>query len=303
MVNLQTLPRRLKLYVVEHFGFVDGMSNTLFLEEDLKEVEAEAGRCITWDPSAPLSLVLVQDKNAQEEDSYGSFFVFRKLEQNVRAFRETEIKFADALGLEGKARKRAGALIMGRFRNGVPLVLQDTEDPDRHGKFNRNNFDFREDKEGIKCPINSHIRKVNPREARNEQERKVGQDNRIVRRSITYGKRDLPLRDNLAPEELPTGGVGILFMCFQRDISTQFSFIQKMWANNPDFPLSQTPRPGIDPIAGQGSREDQWWSPVWGRSGFKKYKLPHFVILRGGEYFFAPSISFLKTIAGGPGNV
>ncbi|QMS90527.1 Dyp-type peroxidase [Nostoc edaphicum CCNP1411] len=36
-------------------------------------------------------------------------------------------------------------------------------------------------------------------------------------------------------DRLPTGGVGLLFMCYQSDIWEQFEFIQRFWSNNPTF--------------------------------------------------------------------
>jgi hypothetical protein len=41
--------------------------------------------------------------------------VFRKLEQNVRRFKQVEEDPADALELTGDDRERAGAMIVGRF--------------------------------------------------------------------------------------------------------------------------------------------------------------------------------------------
>ncbi len=69
---------------IEPFGFADGISQPLFLKEEIDE--AQQGGIDRWDPSAPLDLVLVKDPNGVGEDSYGSFFVFRKLEQDVAGF-------------------------------------------------------------------------------------------------------------------------------------------------------------------------------------------------------------------------
>ena len=43
-------------------------------------------------------------------------------------------------------------------------------------------------------------------------------------------------------------GVGLIFMCCQRDIKDQFEFIQRTWANNNDFSKRGT---GLDPVIGQ----------------------------------------------------
>ncbi|GAB3903519.1 hypothetical protein GCM10027612_70110 [Microbispora bryophytorum subsp. camponoti] len=81
---------------IEHFGYVDGRSQPLFLAD---QVAAESGT--NWDPFFPLSHVLVPDPLAPHPARhFGSYLVLRKLEQNVRAFREAEEALADALGLK-----------------------------------------------------------------------------------------------------------------------------------------------------------------------------------------------------------
>jgi deferrochelatase/peroxidase EfeB len=213
--------------------------------------------------------------------------VFRKLEQHVRAFKEYEQQFAQALGLTGEDVKRAGALVMGRFEDGTPVVLRGT--PGMSVPVS-NNFTYEADPDGGKCPLQAHIRKVNPRQ----------QDvPRIVRRGITYGKREKEPQDNPRLEELPVGDVGLLFMCFQRNIAQQFEVLQYLYASDPRIPGKQ--EPGIDPIIGQpgGNGVGQLkWPARWNdpREKHKPFDFHSFVTLKGGEYFFAPSIHFLKKI-------
>jgi deferrochelatase/peroxidase EfeB len=94
---------------------------------------------------------------------------------------------------------------------------------------------------------------------------------------------------------MPKTGVGLLFMSFQKSIVNQFEFIQKTFANSPSFP---TPNTGMDPIIGQGL-------PTSNGKYAKKYNdkttltvapFEKFVTMKGGEYFFAPSIPFLKAL-------
>lgn len=247
-----------------------------------------------WDPGAGPDLVLVPDPYGEERDNRtgevvhhsGSYLVFRKLEQNVRAFKEGEKKLAQALGLTGEDTERAEALVMGRFRDGTPVVLQPTV-----GR-SANNFTYNQDPDGEKCPFQAHIRKVNPREEHTKSRR-------IVRRGITYGTRIKEPKDNPSLEELPTEGVGLLFACYQKDIEKQFEFLQLAWANNPHFPEKQAP--GIDPIIGQSGTGDagqQKWPMRWNdlREKHTPVDFHGFVTLKGGEYFFAPSIHFLREI-------
>jgi Dyp-type peroxidase family len=275
---------------IEHFGYVDGRSQPLFLQTDIKS-KSEKGGVDKWDPAAPLGLVLVADANVGEaEDCFGSYFVFRKLEQNVRGFKEHEKKLAGALGLTGDEAERAGALIVGRFEDGTPITLSATEKTEKPVP---NNFNYNEDQNASKCPFHAHIRKVNPRgdTGNIEEERK----HRIVRRGVTYGKRQVEPKDNPSLGQMPTDGVGLLFMCFQSSLANQFGFIQKVYANSPDFVKEAT---GPDPVIGQKEVDarpiEQQWPQEWDEAGVRHFPFGDFVKLKGGEFFFAPSIPFLK---------
>jgi deferrochelatase/peroxidase EfeB len=210
--------------------------------------------------------------------------VFRKLEQHVRAFKEHEQKLAETLGLIGEEAKRAGALVVGRFQDGTPVVLHPTA-----GR-STNNFIYDDDPHGQKCPFQAHIRKVNPR--------RPGIPH-IVRRGITYGERKIGPWDNPSLAELPIGGVGLLFMCYQRNIAQQFEALQYLWASDPRLPRGQAP--GIDPIIGQPGGNgvgQQKWPAQWDdpREKHKPFDFHGFVTFKGGEYFFAPSIYFLRNV-------
>ena len=284
MWNRQHYPQE---YAVEHFGYVDSRSQPLFFQSDIERERLERDGTNVWDPGAGPDLVLVQDPYGRKGYDSGSYLVFRKLEQYVRAFKEYEQQFAQALGLTGEDVKRAGALVMGRFEDGTPVVLEPT--PGRYAPV-PNNFTYDNDPDGGRCPLQAHIRKVNPRQQGIP---------RIVRRGITYGEREKEPQDNPSLEELPLGGVGLLFMCYQRNIAQQFEVLQYLYANDPRFPGEQ--EPGIDPIIGQlgGNGVGQLkWPAQWNdpREKHKPFDFHSFVTLKGGEYFFAPSIHFLKNI-------
>ena len=88
----------------------------------------------------------------------------------------------------------------------------------------------------------------------------------------------------------------MLFMCYQAKIWRQFEFIQRRWMNDPAFPGAGV---GRDPVAGAGPRlrSAQWlrW-PVSGEAGDVRFNFGGFVRLKGGEYFFAPSMQFLAKL-------
>jgi len=279
---------------IEHFGYVDGVSQPLFFEEEmndfLKKNHVSEIEKLQYNPSANKSLVLVDDPFVNVKDAFGSFFVFRKLEQNVREFKEEEEKLGDELGLIGEDKERVGAMIVGRFEDGTPIEL--SGEAGMIDGFNNNNFNF-DFNNGTKCPFHAHIRKTNPRNDLGEK----AKDHVMARRGIPYGKRtDDPFDGKIATK--PTRGVGLLFMSYQASIENQFEFIQKSWANNEDFiNRNQIDKNGLDLIIGQGdSKALGAYALKWGKPATKQLGFDQFVTMKGGEYFFAPSIPFLKTI-------
>lgn len=60
---------------IEHFGYVDGISQPTFFLEEM----AGTGRT-HWDLLMPLGLVLAPDPAGTAGHSFGSYFVFRNLE-------------------------------------------------------------------------------------------------------------------------------------------------------------------------------------------------------------------------------
>ncbi len=291
---------------IEHFGYVDGRSQPLMLVEDIqKEATSKNGGIDIWDPTFPLKQVLVHCPGGVSKDlSFGSYFVFRKLEQNVKGFKEKEAAIAKdlaaantKLGVEVDDLELAGAMIVGRFENGTPVILhktEETKDPVQ------NNFDFSDDIHGNKCPFHSHIRKTNPR---GDSVREFGitlaeeRSHIMARRGITYGSRNAEIDANgqiINLKDKPIGGVGLLFMAYQSNIVNQFEFTQISWANDPKFVKGDA---GIDPVIGQGENPTSQQQPVkWGEDPKTEIDFQGFVSMKGGEYFFAPSISFLKNI-------
>ena len=289
---------------IEHFGYVDGRSQPLFLAEDIEDERLHGDGASAWDPAFALDRVIVPDPAAPGNGTaFGSYFIYRKLEQDVQAFKRSEEKLAADLKLND--RERAGAMIVGRFEDGTPLTLQSAE-----GGHNPvpNDFDYDSDGDGGKCPFFGHIRKLNPRgsggfEPQEEERRHI-----MARRGQTYGMRADDPNDGRIDTK-PSGGVGLLFMAFNADIGAQFEFTQAVWANNPGFP--RTPggvaAPGVDLVIGQTPNGDPrpgveaplaWGADRKTPSAFAAAPAPEqAVTLRGGEYFFMPALSFLRGAA------
>jgi Dyp-type peroxidase family len=262
---------------LEHFGYVDGRSQPLMLTDD---TGSEA--MVNWNAAFGPDIVLVGDRaGTKGSDSMGSYFVFRKLEQDVAGFKAAEAALADAqqraaatAGVALPDRELAGAMMVGRFEDGSPALLHAAPSGNRP----ENDFNYAGDPAGRRCPLHAHIRKTNPR---NGSERGVI----MARRGIPYGGGE----GSGAP-------VGLLFMSYNKNIPAQFEFIQQSWANNIIFPAGGT---GLDPIIGQapGRRAPYADCPIaHGNPGSHTGDFQQYVTMRGGEYFFAPSISGLKNL-------
>ncbi|MGF9565588.1 peroxidase [Neorhizobium sp. JUb45] len=285
---------------IEHFGYVDGRSQPLFLEEDVSAEEQDTDGITDWNPSCPLKQVIVPDPGAPDPDVHcGSYFIFRKLEQNVRLFKESERDFANSLGIPGD--ERAGAMLVGRFEDGTPVTMQFEDGVESPVP---NNFNYASDTKGAKCPFAGHIRKTNPRGSGGfGQPEKQERTHIMARRGQTYGIRTDDLNDGRIDNK-PEKDVGLLFMAFNSDIGQQFEFTQVAWANGIGFPEvpDGSPAPGVDPIIGQTPNDAQRPAiscPVkWGDAKSIKTVAapPRTVTMKGGEYFFMPSLAFLKNI-------
>ena len=286
---------------IEHFGYVDGRSQPIFLTEEIDEEKLRQDGTTTWDPAFAPSRVIVSDPaSPSPAKQFGSYFVFRKLEQNVKLFKTEEKKLAQRLKLKGDDEERAGAMIVGRFEDGTPLTSQFADGS--HSPV-PNNFNYDSDPEGGKCPFFGHIRKMNPRGSGGFEPVDGERKHIMARRGQTYGVRTDDPNDGKFSNK-PTSGVGLLFMAFNAVIGEQFEFAQKSWANNPNFPKvpAGSASPGLDLVIGQGARPDITCPLTWGAdiddpASNKKTTAPlQAVTMKGGEYFFMPSLAFLRSL-------
>ena len=170
----------------------------------------------------------------------------------------------------------AGAFMIGRFENGTPVTLE--REAAQKGVDLENNFTYANDPRGSHCPFQAHTRAANPRTLASRHQR-------IVRRGIPYGRRN----------PLGSRGKGLLFMCLQRSIGSQFERVQRRMNGQEGH--------ARDPITGQGSGgADPLWPAPYATPSRQQYpprasrlawQKAGPVRLLGGEYFFAPSLSFL----------
>jgi Dyp-type peroxidase family len=232
----------------------------------------------------------------------GSYLVFRRLRQDVPAFRSFVAELARARRITVDL---AGAKLVGRYASGAPLERTADQAPDfdpqaadpsladpsilRSGKIN--NFEYGADTSGEIVPRAAHIRKVYPRdEATPGGGEGDTQTHRVLRRGIPFGQ-SYDLRD--AGDDVFPNDRGLLFLCYQASIAEQFEFVQRCWVGNPGFPQAGD---GVDPVISQGNGLRDFSLP--GSRDPIVCPVPRVVTTTAGEYFFQPSISALHRLAG-----
>jgi Dyp-type peroxidase family len=283
----------------EHFGYADGFSQpaiegSRFPDHPGAGAPAKNGG---WRPIRAGEFILgYPDEQGglpaapppDELSRNGSFLVYRKLRQDVAAFRR---QLREAAALYPGGEQLLAAKLVGRWRDGTPLELSpEREDPALVADKSRNNaFDFGGDPDGLSCPVGSHIRRMNPRLSM-PFEGKLVNRHRIIRRGITYGD---PLPEGAADDGKDRG---VIFMTLQANLARQFEFVQAQWANTGNaFRVGDDQDPLIGPQDPHGPAK----MTVPGRPPFFMGPLSRVVTVRGGEYYFAPGINGLRYLAEG----
>jgi Dyp-type peroxidase family len=286
---------------LEHNGYVDGISQPLFLKDEVEEYVIRHGiqrgqglpnDGFAFNPIKTPGLILLHDPYAPGVNNFGSYFVFRKLEQHVRAFKTQEAAIGDAIYEEDEDKERSGARLVGRFENGTPIQLQGDDRLQGGGSFN--NFNYKDapvDPSGGRCPHFAHIRKTNPRTDG------VFDDHTMARRGIPFGYRDVSTEQpSINENQYPSKGVGLLFMSYQKSLVDQFEFIQGMANLNDNSAIIKDG--GVDPIIGQGKR-DKYLFPKDGderHDARMSHSFDQHIHFKGGEYFFAPSTAYFENL-------
>jgi Dyp-type peroxidase family len=283
----------------EHFGFADPISQPPIQGAD---TPAYPGDGVlepdgTWRPLAPGEFLLgyadeagsagTQTPEPFELRLNGTYMVFRKLYQDVAAFRRQQMTAAKALygSDEPQHQERVAAKLMGRWRSGCPIDLSpERDDPEiAADPQRRNNFTYAGDEKGLRCPLGAHLRRTNPRATPLKRATAVRR-HRLIRRGVEYGP-------HLADGALEDDGIdrGLINLFIQADIERQFEFVQREWMNGGEFiGLDASEH---DPITGVGGEGSQMSVP-----GAKRpflFDLPTVVRVKGGEYLFVPGLNAL----------
>jgi Dyp-type peroxidase family len=236
----------------------------------------------------------------------GSFLVYRKLAQDVAAFwKYIQYQTLDAQGNPNtEAMTLIASKMVGRWPSGTPLTLYpDRDNPQLEDK---NNFSYLpDDTEGLRCPIGAHIRRTHPRDslldAPGEGSFVTSSRHRILRRGSLFGTPLFPLEDVEAgnlPLDIEDDGQsrGLHFFCLNSDIGRQFEFVQQTWSNNPRFNGLYDNK---DPIIGDNDGTGHMTIPSCPVRQ-RLLNLPRFITMRGGAYFFVPSVRTLQFLANLP---
>ncbi|NML51665.1 Dyp-type peroxidase [Streptomyces sp. R302] len=296
----------------EHFGFKDGVSEPGvigFDERDAVKPEYVKGHHGTrlippGEFVVGLDRVDSEPRETPEWTENGSFQVVRRLSQDVPGFwsqvagQLKVLKNAKVVPPEATTEWLAARLV-GRWRSGTPVATCPNADrPSNAQAGEDNDFGYRDDPEGFRTPLFSHLRKTNPRDGLQEHpgdrpfdENPVMDRRRIIRRGAPYGAPFDPASEGPGgPDEKR----GLLFVCYQSDLVQQFEFIQKAWIDSPDFPPNRTEKPGPDGMVGAAGTLS-YETP--GRT--TKLTLSQFVVTEGSVYAFVPSLRLLRLLGDG----
>jgi Dyp-type peroxidase family len=267
----------------EHFGYLDGVSHPAVEGSGIpgsNTLEAPL-KCGEFVLGYPDELGGVQTPQPAVLGRNGSYAVFRKLHQDVAAFRRY---LRDNSG-GPEDEELIAAKIMGRWRSGAPLALAPQHDdpalgsdPDR-----RNTFLYEQDDPmGFATPGGCHIRRANPRDASVAGEVRL---HRMIRRGAVYGP---PLPDGVLEDD--GADRGLMFAFIGAHPGRQFEFVQSEWMNDGVFFGAGATK---DPVVGAADGEAGYTIP---RRPVRRRlaALPRFVVTRGGEYCFLPSLSALR---------
>ncbi|WP_175544952.1 Dyp-type peroxidase domain-containing protein [Variovorax sp. OV329] len=302
--------------VFEPFGFRDGIGQPVIEGMGLSRAEKKArdesaglfddrliqpgefvlGQVNEYGERAYCPNVEGWPRSASAESGFarnGTYLAVRQIEQHVAVFNRFTADHSVPM---------IGNLMVGRRKPDASCpheagysVLGSTVPPSEIDAFRYLTLDAN----GLECPRGAHARRANPRDAlglRVEDGIAGAKLHRLLRRGRVYSEGCTQASGADACEGHPAGregdtpcGRGLMFVALNTDFERQFEFVQKSWLAGSrfgDLSDEQDPLLGTDP---QRSFSVQG-CPVGERIG----PLPRFTTVRGGGYFFAPSLTALR---------
>jgi Dyp-type peroxidase family len=216
----------------------------------------------------------------------GTYIVFRKLHTRVAAYR----RYLREKAATREEEALLGAKMVGRWQSGAPLALcPEGDDPELGADPRRNNdFLYREDLRGFKCPGGAHARRANPRDALDHEGSVNVRLHRMIRRGTSYGPM---LPDGVLDDD--GADRGIIFVFAGAHPKRQFEFVKTQWLNDGVFIGAPAEK---DPFVGPNDGSGMFTIPQ--RPVRRRLQnLPRFVVTRGGEYCFVPGLRALRWLA------
>ncbi len=264
---------------VGHLGFEDGISQPKM--DGSREYDAQNE--VPFRPGKPeqakIGDVLVGHESKLDPEGLfetedtplldGSFQVIRKLRIDRKGFHEA----ASSVATKSMPTELVKAKMMGRWQDGTPLAQNAKDEKD---------FNHADDPHGMHTPLQSHVRRTNPREIKTP---------RILRKGFSYG----PYHGDDDADR------GLMFICYNANLAQQFEIIQR-WvaggnstgiASGHGDPLLSPKRAGEDKVFSFPHKDED------GTEKFVSITLPDrpFGVLQWGTYAFAPSQEGLKALA------
>src|SRR5512133_1112036 len=214
----------------------------------------------------------------------GTYVGLRKYQTRVATFN----RFLQEHAATEDERQLLAAKLVGRWRSGAPLTLApDHDDPALGADPLRNNdFTYAADPDGRQVPLGAHMRRMNPRDTKMALLADVNV-HRIIRRSTTYGAPYDPNALSPQDDHVPRG---LHFIFMSAKAMATMEFLQREWINDGNFmSLDEERDPNV------GLQEDGATFTIPKKPVRRRiHGIETFNVLRGGEYFFMPSLSGLR---------
>jgi cytochrome P450/deferrochelatase/peroxidase EfeB len=285
-ISTQDLDARLKVRTLDplgrevHFGYADGVSQLAIELGPVKKGEVnsqpyEATKIPAGDVLLGGGLVNSRSGNhigglPSELADHATYAAFRVIDQDVEAFDGLLQDVAKTHKIDPEL---VAARLMGRWKNGAPLIKHPTAKPEKYDPSDEK-FDYGFDT-GLVCPMGAHARRLNPRRGLVVG---VPTGRNLIRRGMPYGARNDKVQ-----------GLAGLFIC--ADLESQFEFVLRTWANR------DLSAPGL-----AGTRDPFVGSPLGDKASFRMTStevvaVPRLTQTVGSLYLFMPGRSGLKCLA------
>lgn len=218
----------------------------------------------------PAGVLVPENGQGSHATGFGCFASFLKLEQNAAKLRD---KCDELAGLfQGEPRAPNSRTVkehsLGRTLTGDLLLPAGHDTGDQ--------FTFDGVPESV-CPFHAHVRVM--RHSQSEP------PFLFLRRGLSYGVKRPDIGNPDSTEDLPQTGSGLLFLSLQPTVWTFITLMGRAQRRH-DALLSRS----ADIGAGQT------WTFTEGGPA-KQFPMADLTTIRGGEYFFIPSMNFLRQLA------